>query len=128
MQNPIHHITLAVNDAEATATWYKSLLGEAREFHREGPGWKRVRLNFPSGLIISFTQHVAAAKVQKFTHLSVGLDHIGLAWESESEVRSWAAKLNELRFEHGPIEDVSYGWAVTARDPDNIPIEFFCTK
>lgn len=126
--NPIHHITLTVNDAEATATWYKSLLGEATEIHREGPSWKRVRLNFPSGLIIGFTQHEAAIKKQTFTQLSVGLDHIGLTCESESEVRGWAAKLDELGFEHGPVEDVSYGWAVTARDPDNIPIEFFCAK
>ena len=128
MINPIHHITLTVNDAESTATWYQSLLGEATVIRREGPGWKRVRLNFPSGLVLGFTQHDAAAKGQKFSHLTVGLDHIGLACASESEVRGWAAKLDELGFEHGPVEDVSYGWAVTARDPNNIPIEFFCSK
>jgi hypothetical protein len=36
--------------------------------------------------------------------------------------------LDDLGFEHGPIEDVPYAWAVTARDPDNIPLEFFCAK
>lgn len=128
MKNPIHHITLTVNDIEATATWYRSLLGEATVIHREGPDWRRLRLNFPSGLVLSFTQHDAAAEGQKFSHLTVGLDHIGLACESENEVRGWAAKLDELGFKHGPVEDVPYGWAVTARDPDNIPIEFFCAK
>jgi hypothetical protein len=42
------------------------------------------------------------------------------------EVREWAATLTRLGFDHGPVEEAPYGWAVTARDPDNIPIEFFC--
>lgn len=128
MKNPIHHITLTVNDVEASAAWYLALLGEATVIHRAGPDWKRIRLNFPSGLVLGFTQHDAATKGQKFSHLTVGLDHIGLACESEGEVRGWAAKLDELGFERGPVEDVAYAWAVTARDPDNIPIEFFCAK
>lgn len=128
MKTPIHHITLTVNDVEKTASWYLALLGEATAIRREGMDWKRIRLNFASGLAMGFTQHDAATKDQKFSHLKVGLDHIGLTCESEDEVRSWAAKLDELGYERGPIEDVSYGWAVTARDPDNIPLEFFCQK
>lgn len=128
MKISIHHITFTVNDVEATASWYLALLGEATVIRREGPDWKRLRLNLPSGLVIGFVQHDAAAKGQRFSHLNVGLDHIGLDCESETEVRGWAAKLDELGFERGPVEDVPYGWAVTARDPDNIPIEFFCAK
>ena len=128
MKNPIHHITLTVNNAETSAAWYLSLLGEATVIHRESPGWKRIRLNFPFGLVIGFTQHDATTQGGKFSHLTVGLDHIGLACESESEVRGWATKLDELGFTHGPVEDAPYAWAVTARDPDNIPIEFFCAK
>ncbi len=128
MKNPIHHITLTVNDAEVSAAWYLALLGEATVIHRAGPDWKRIRLNFPTGLVIGFTQHDAAPKNQTFSHLNVGLDHIGLACETKDEVFEWAAKIDELEFERGPIEDVPYGWVVTARDPDNIPIEFFCAK
>lgn len=128
MKNPIHHITLTVNDVEKSATWYKSLIGEATEIHREGPGWKRIRMSWPNGLVIGVTQHDKALPRQRFSHLTVGLDHIGLACESEDEVRMWMRKLDELGFEHGPLENVVYGWAVTARDPDNIPIEFFCAK
>jgi urocanate hydratase len=29
---------------------------------------------------------------------------------------------------HGPFEDMSFRWAVTSRNPDDIPIEFFCPK
>lgn len=49
-----------------------------------------------------------AAQEGTFSHLNRDLDHIGI--------------------EHGPIEDAPYAWTVTARDPDNIPIEFFCAK
>ena len=128
MKSSIHHITLTVNNVEATAIWYQSLLGEATVVHREGPNWKRIRLNWPSGLVLGFTEHDAAPEGEKFSHLRVGLDHIGLACESEHEVRAWAVRLDELGFEHGPVEDVAYAWAVTARDPNNIPIEFFCAK
>lgn len=128
MKNPVHHITLTVNDVERSFSWYTSLFGEATVIRREGPGWKRIRLTWPNGLVIGVTQHDEALPAQKFSHLNVGLDHIGLACESEDEVRAWVSKLDELGFEHGPFENVVYGWAVTARDPDNIPIEFFCAK
>ena len=88
MKNPIHHITLTVNDAEASATWYRSLLGEATVIHREGPGWKRVRLNFPSGLALGFTQHEATAKGEKFSHLT--LEEIN-GKRSQASSEFWAA-------------------------------------
>lgn len=128
MKNPVHHLTLTVNDVQKSADWYTSLFGQAVPIAREGSGWKRIRLAWPSGLIIGFTQFDDALPNQKFSHLTVGLDHIGITCESESEVLAWVTKLDQLGFLHGPFEDVSYGWAVTARDPDNIPIEFFCSK
>ncbi|HEY3293200.1 MAG TPA: VOC family protein [Candidatus Nanopelagicaceae bacterium] len=128
MKNPIHHLTLTVNDVEKSAAWYKALLGEATEIRREGPGWRRLRMDWPNGLIIGVVQFEDAPRAQKFSHLNVGLDHIGLACESEDEIHGWIKKLDELGFEHGPFENAVYGWVVTARDPDNIPIEFFCAK
>ena len=57
MKTAIHHITLTVNDVDATTSWYLALLGEATAIHREGMDWKRTRLNFASGLVIGFTQY-----------------------------------------------------------------------
>jgi hypothetical protein len=85
-------------------------------------------MDWPNGLIIGVVQFEDAPRAQKFSHLNVGLDHIGLACESEDEIHGWIKKLDELGFEHGPFENAVYGWVVTARDPDNIPIEFFCAK
>jgi len=113
-----HHVTLTVTDVEASARWYQQLLGDALVVERTMPGWHRIRMAWPDGLVIGVTQ--------PFTHLTTGLDHLGLACHTEMEVREWAATLTRLGFDHGPVEEAPYGWAVTARDPDNIPIEFFC--
>jgi len=128
MARPVHHVTLSVSDASASAAWYQSLFGEANVIEREGPGWRRVRLEWPSGLVIGLTEHFERDAGAAFSHLNPGLDHIGLSCESYEEVRGWAEKLDRLGFAHGPLEDAPYGYALTARDPDRIPIEFFCPK
>ncbi len=124
----LHHLTLSVTDVAASTRWYQSLLGDSIVATRETPTWSRVRLQWPNGIIIVFTKHEATPTTDRFDHNRVGLDHIGLACPSEAAVRAWAARLDELQLTHGPVEDVDYGWAVTARDPDNIAIEFFCRK
>ena len=124
----IHHITLTVTDVTRSADWYQKLLGEAVIVEREGDGWKRIRMNFPSGLVIGVSQHDATPAGDSFTHARSGLDHIGLACNDEQEVKAWIAHMDANDIAHGPLEDVAYGWAVTARDPDNIPIEFFTAK
>jgi catechol 2,3-dioxygenase-like lactoylglutathione lyase family enzyme len=121
----VHHVTLSVTDVRRSADWYQSLLGPADEVERQGPTWERIRMRWPSGLVIGVTRHDATgAAVFDFTR--PGLDHLGLSCESEDEVRSWWTRVEELGMDHGPLEEVSYGWAVTARDPDGIAIEFFC--
>ena len=124
----VHHITLTVTDAERSAAWYQLLLGEASIVHREGPGWIRVRMQWPDGLVIGATQHEATGAGDRFDTTRVGLDHIGIGCPSEDAVRAWAARMDDLGIGHGPVEDVPYGWAVTARDPDGIAIEFFCAR
>lgn len=124
----IHHISLTVLDIEESGRWYRALLGPAEVIRREGNGWTRLRMNWPSGLVISVTSHSSSRPAHRFDHTHVGLDHIGLECRSETEVRDWVVRLDELDIEHGPLETVAYGWAVTARDPDGIPIEFFCPK
>lgn len=124
----IHHLTLTVTDAETSARWYESVLGPSTRVLRSGEGWHRIRMAWPGGLIIGLTAHDATPGGDAFAHERVGLDHIGLACRSEEEVRAWAQRLDELGVDRGPVEDVPYGWAVTARDPDGIAVEFFCAK
>ena len=53
----IHHITLTVVDKEVSAEWYQHLLGKASITAREGIGWTRTRLAWPSGLVIGLTEN-----------------------------------------------------------------------
>ena len=124
----VHHLTLTVTDAQASADWYQRLLGPATVVHRQGPDWTRVRMQWPDGLVIGVTQHDATAPDDVFDHARVGLDHVGLACDGEAAVRAWAERMDGLGMGHGPVEDVPYGWAVTARDPDGIAVEFFAAK
>jgi len=127
--HPIHHITLSVSNVDSSVAWYQALFGPAEIVQREGEGWRRTRMTWPerNNFRIGVMSH-DDAPVAGFTHLNRGLDHIGYDCATLDEVTAWAAKLDDLGFEHGPIDDVPYAWAVTARDPDNIPIEFFCAK
>lgn len=124
----VHHVTISVTDAEASAAWYQRLLGPAQITRREGPGWVRVRMQWPSGLVIGATQHDGTRAGDRFDHSRVGLDHLGLSCADEGTVRAWMELIDDLGIERGPLEDVPYGWAVTTRDPDGLPIEFFAYK
>lgn len=124
----VHHITLTVLDVERSSEWYQRVLGPAEAITRAGDGWHRIRMAWPDGLVIGVTAHEATAPEDAFDARRVGLDHIGLACASEEEVRAWADRLDALGVDRGPVETVPYGWAVTARDPDGIAIEFFCAK
>jgi glyoxylase I family protein len=120
----VHHVTLTVTDVDSSAQWYQRLLGPATVVARQGPSWRRIRLQWPWGLVIGVTCHDSTME-SSFDCTRVGLDHLGLACADEAEVRWWLAHVDELGVEHGPLETPSYGWAVTARDPDGIAIEFF---
>lgn len=124
----IHHLTLTVADADRSAAWYQALLGPASVVHRAGDGWRRVRMEWPDGLVIGVTQHEGTAAGDRFDHRRVGLDHVGLDAGSRAGVERWAARMDELGIERGPVEDVPYGWAVTARDPDGIAVECYAHR
>jgi catechol 2,3-dioxygenase-like lactoylglutathione lyase family enzyme len=124
----VHHVTLTVLDAERSAEWYQRVLGPAEAITRAGDGWHRIRMAWPDGLIIGVTAHEATAPGDAFDARRVGLDHFGLACASEDEVRAWATRLDDLGVARGPVEEAPYAWAVTARDPDGIAIEFFCPR
>jgi glyoxylase I family protein len=124
----LHHITLSVTDLAASALWYQRLLGDAMTADRQGPGWTRLRMEWPTGIIIVLTRHESTAPHDAFDHTRVGLDHVALSCPDEAAVRNWAALMDAEGIEHGPVEDVAYGWVLTARDPDCIPLEFFCRR
>lgn len=122
----LHHLTLTVTNIEDSITWYQRLLGPANAFERRGAEFRRVRLTWMNGLILGFTEHATTTSTDRFDHTRVGMDHVALGCRSKDDVEAWAHAIDECGFRRGPIEEVFYGWAVTARDPDDMPLEFFC--
>ncbi len=80
---------------------------------------------WPDGLIIGGAQF-DGPMTERFTPLRVDPDHVGLARTSLDEVRSGTQTMDQLGIERGPNVAAPYGWAVTARNQDNIPVEFIC--
>ena len=124
----IHHLALTVSDRQESAKWFQDLFGVANVVDREGPGFKRYVLQWPDGLWLGVTEHEGCVKESKFSHLNMGMDHVGLLCENKEALEEWKIKLETLGYEHGPIEEMPSYWAVTARTPDNIPVEFYCFK
>lgn len=122
----LHHLTLTVTSIDVSMVWYQKLLGKANAFERRGPDYRRVRLTWSSGLIIGLTEHEDTDPADGFDHTRIGMAHVALGCGSREDVEAWAQRIDDCGFERGPIEEVFYGWAVTARDPDRIPLEFFC--
>jgi glyoxylase I family protein len=120
----VHHVTLTVTNVRRSSEWYQAVLGPAAVVERQGPTWERIRMQWPSGLVIGVTRHDSTPQAA-FDCTRAGLDHQGLTCTDEAAVRHWHDHLASLGFEHGPVETAPYGWAVTAHDPDGIAIEFF---
>lgn len=120
----IHHVTLTVTDIARSADFYQGLFGPAEVASRQGPGWNRLRMLWPNGLMIGVTRFDGPGS-DRFDPARVGLDHIGFGCQTEREVRDWAAVMDDRGIPHGPIEEVPYAVVVTGRDPDNIPVEFY---
>jgi catechol 2,3-dioxygenase-like lactoylglutathione lyase family enzyme len=120
----LHHLTLTVTDPQRSAQFYQRLFGPGEVVHRTGPGWTRVRVQWPGGLMMGFTRH-DDQDAAEFDHRRIGLDHAGFGCRDEDQVRAWASRLDELGVPRGPVEDAPYAVVVTGRDPDAIPVEFY---
>jgi glyoxylase I family protein len=123
-----HHVTVTVTDLERSFAWYRDVLGCEKLADREGPDWTRVVMRLPDGPILGITVHEGTSEADAFDHRRVGLDHIGILCRDREELVAWEARLDAIGVRHGGIVDAPYASAITCRDPDDIPIEFFVPR
>ena len=123
-----HHVTLTVTDLERSERWYREVLGCEELARREGPRWRRIVMRLPGGPVIGITAHDGTVPSDAFDHRRVGLDHVGILCAAREELVAWQEHLDAHGVNHGGIVDAPYAAAITCRDPDDIPIEFFVPR
>ena len=119
------HIDLSVSDVEASAQWYRDVLGLRRIRRVDLENRIMVVLiHRETGLIIGLNQHTAIP-ITVFDDRNVGLDHIGFGVAERAELDQWEKHLTDLNVSHSPAQDTANGSALVFRDPDNIQLEFW---
>jgi glyoxylase I family protein len=131
----LHHIALTVTDLDASAEWYQNVfrISFVADIPHEG-GLGRVLSDQADELGIVLHRH-DANDGESFKETRTGLDHVGLALSSRSDLEEWQKHLEEqgvVRADaadrpltQSPIADDWYGSVLVFRDPDNIQLELY---
>ncbi|PZS06089.1 MAG: glyoxalase [Chloroflexi bacterium] len=138
IQPTLHHIALTVTDLDASIAWYEKVFGITyrTEVGHEG-GTGKLLSDDSRQLVIVLHRH-DDNQAEMFKETRTGLDHVGLAVASRSDLEAWQAHLKELGVEQAspadrpltqsPILDPKYASVLVFRDPDNIQLELFAPR
>ncbi len=120
----VDHVGLTVTDLEVSHRFYTDVLGfiQIMDF-----GYGRIYLHNPSAFILSLVAHPERAG-GRFTELTTGLDHVGLAAADLDDLRAWEQRFHELGVEFTPIREAEFGFHLNFRDPDGIALELAVSK
>jgi catechol 2,3-dioxygenase-like lactoylglutathione lyase family enzyme len=128
----LHHLGLTVRDIDESERWYADVLGMVRVFVEAHPagGGHTVVINRPDTFLFLGLDSHPQADLERFDERRTGLDHVALAVDSRSDLDAWAARLDALGVDHGPIHDRDQPVhaAMVVRDPDGIPVELFWSE
>ena len=121
----LHHIALTVNDLEASIAWYERIFGISYQMEEAHEGGVGKLLADEQWRLVIVLHHHDANPGEPFSERRTGLDHVGLAVPSRTELEAWQRHLSGLGVRHSPIADRPYGSVLVFRDPDNIQLELF---
>ena len=120
------HVAVTVTDLDRSTRWYSALFDSppVLDEDEQGGTFHHTAYVLGGGQLFGLHKHVDAG-AGAFDERRTGLDHVSFACADRTALAKWAARLDELGIEHGPIYDASYGSGVSFRDPDGIALEFF---
>jgi catechol 2,3-dioxygenase-like lactoylglutathione lyase family enzyme len=119
----LHHIVLTVSDPARSAAFYERILG-VKAF----PGDDQVVCISCRDFLLCFQRPPhQAIPGDRFDENRLGLDHVGFAVDSRTDLEDLLVLLAELGVETAGIEFDPGGEEeyVCFRDPDNIQVEFY---
>jgi catechol 2,3-dioxygenase-like lactoylglutathione lyase family enzyme len=120
----IAHVALTVADLERSVPWYRQLF-DAEPVLDEDTGPFRHVVWSLGDTLVGLHEFPDGRDDVQFDERRPGLDHLSFACADRSELAQWAARLDELGIPHGAIEEAGYGFGLSFRDPDGLPLEFF---
>ncbi len=120
----VTHVAVTVSDIDRSVDWYGKLFGSDPALDEDTGPFRHVVWAI-GGTLFGLHQFPDLATTEAFNERRPGLDHVAFACTDRAELRTWAARLDELGISHGELKDAGYGSGVSFRDPDNIALEFF---
>jgi len=121
---PIAHIALTVRDLSVSVPWYAELFGDQPVLDEDTGPFRHV-VWMVSGTMLGLHQFPDTDTTTPFTERRTGLDHVAFGVADRLELERWEKRLDQLGVSHGDIHDAAYGSALSFRDPDGLPLEFF---
>ena len=130
-----HHFSPTVNDVEASAAWYESVLGLQRlpmpipHYGSDSPGYAVLLVDPSSGVAIGLHHHDEHEQ-QGADERRTGLDHIAFTVTRHDELKAWAAWFDDRGVTNTGVLDVTDPLpcsVIVFRDPDGIQLELMYT-
>ena len=115
----VDHVSLTVTDLEVSHTFYTEVLDFVPIYDF---GYGRIYLHNPSAFILTLVAHPDRTGA-RFTELTTGLDHLGLAAADLADLRAWEQRFRDRGVEFTPIREAEFGYHLNFRDPDGIALE-----
>jgi catechol-2,3-dioxygenase len=119
----ITHVALTVSDLDASAAWYRDLIGADPVLDEDTGPFHHVVFALGDTLLglHGFPDPAPGA----FDERRVGLDHVAFGVGDRAELVAWSDRLDRAGIDHGGIVDAHYGSALSFRDPDGNALEIF---
>jgi len=121
---PIAHVALTVRNLSVSVPWYAKLFGDGPVLDEDTGSFRHV-VWIVSGTMLGLHQFPDTDVSAPFTERRAGLDHVAFGVADRIQLERWEKRLDELGVSHGGIQDAAYGSALSFRDPDGLPLEFF---
>ncbi|HVK36413.1 MAG TPA: VOC family protein [Microlunatus sp.] len=115
----VSHVAFTVTDLDVSQRFYTQVLDFVPVLD---VGYGRICMHRGTGFTIGLLRPEGASG-GRFTELTTGLDHLGLAASSRAELEAWERRFDEYGVSYTPIRDMEMGSHLNFRDPDGIALE-----
>jgi glyoxylase I family protein len=121
----VSHTSFSVRDANASAQWWRDVLGFQDLETVHGDGWKGMVLLHPATSTVLEVQQHDTNQGESFDPARTGFDHLGFMVDDPAQLDDWQAHFERLGVTFTPVVHREYGSVLTFKDPDGLQFEMF---